>query len=146
MPRYLFVLFSSAMALLVGCVSDMPKPSLGDPLIGCWAGEDFQPVFQRRATWFMNRKADGTFTIEFAAIERGIALPIQIEEGRWSHHSGSYTTRTTKVGGNSVNVEDPQYTDTYEVQSVAEGVMTYYHPKVKMTFTSKKVSCERGAV
>jgi hypothetical protein len=146
MQRYFFILFSLGLALLIGCSSDMPKPSFDDPLIGCWAGEDFQPVFQRRATWFMNRKGDGTFTIEFAAIERGIAQSIQSEEGRWSHQGSSYTTRTTKVGGNPVNIENPQYTDTYEVQSVAEGVMTYYHPIVRMTFTSMKVSCERGGI
>jgi hypothetical protein len=146
MYRYLFALFSSALALLAGCVSEMPKPSLDDPLIGCWAGEDFQPVFQRRAAWFMNRNAEGAFTIEFAALERGIALPVQKEEGRWSHKAGSYTTRTTTVGGHLVDPEDPQYTDTYEVQSLADGVMTYYHLKMKMTFTSKKVSCERSAV
>jgi hypothetical protein len=92
------------------------------------------------------RKADGAFTIEFAAIERGIALAVQTEEGHWSHKAGSYTTRTTKVGGQLVDPEDPQFTDTYEVKSVADGVMTYYHAKAKMTFTSKKVSCERSAV
>jgi hypothetical protein len=144
--RYLIVIFSSVLALLTGCGSKIQRPSLDDPLIGCWAGEDFQPVFQRRAAWFMNRKADGAFTIEFAAIERGIALSVQTEEGHWHHQAGNYTTRTTKVGGRLVDPEDPQFTDTYEVKSVAGGVMTYYHAKVKITFTSKKVSCERGAV
>lgn len=119
MSRYLVVFFLSVLAVLAGCVAEIQKPSLDDPLIGCWAGEDFQPVFQRRAAWFMNRKADGAFTIEFAAIERGIALPVQTEEGRWSHKAGTYATRTTKVGGRLVDPEDPQFTDIYEVKSVA---------------------------
>jgi hypothetical protein len=93
----------------------------------------------------MNRKPDGTFTIEFSATERGVELPIQIEEGKWSHKDGGYTTLTLRVAGNSIDPKDPQYTDTYEVKSIADGLFTYYHPKMKLAFTSKKVACERSA-
>ena len=145
MRNHTLALLSSALALFAGCSSDLPKPSPNDPLIGCWSGEDFQPVLQRKAGWFMNRRPEGIFTIEFAATERGVALPIQTEEGRWTHHDGTYTTVTTRISGNPVDSKDPQYTDVYEVKSVAGGVMTYYHAKTKLTFTSKKVPCERGA-
>lgn len=93
----------------------------------------------------MNRKADGTFTIEFAATERGVALPIQTEEGRWTHKDGTYTTMTLRVSGQAVDSKDPHYTDTYEIKAVADGVMTYYHPTMGITFRSRKVSCGRGA-
>ena len=134
-----------ASIALGACTADLPKPNPSDPLVGCWAGEDFQPVFQRRAKWFMNRKSDGTFSIDFAANERGVDLPIQIEEGKWNHKDGMYTTLTLRVAGSSVDAKDPQYTDTYEVKSVVDGVFTYFHPKMKLTFSSKKVACERSA-
>ncbi len=134
-----------ATLAITACAPDLPKPNPSDLLVGCWSGEDFQPVFQRKAKWFMNRKPDGTFTIEFSATERGVELPIQIEEGKWNHKDGAYTTLTLRVAGNSIDPKDPQYTDTYEVKSIADGLFTYYHPKMKLTFTSKKVACERGA-
>lgn len=93
----------------------------------------------------MNRRADGTFSIEFAANERGVDLPVQSEEGKWHHKDGMCTTLTLRVAGNSVDTKDPQYTDTYEVKSLVGGLLTYYHPKMKLTFTSKKVACERSA-
>lgn len=134
-----------ASVALAACSSDFPKPSPNDPLVGCWSGEDFQPVFQRKAKWFMNRKPDGTFVIEFAANERGVDLPVQTEEGRWNHKDGVYTTLTLRVAGRAVDTSDPQYADSYEVKSVGDGLITYYHPKMKLTFTSKKVACERSA-
>ena len=130
---------------LTACSPDFPKPNPNDPLVGCWSGEDFQPVFQRKAKWFMNRRPDGSFSIEFAANERGVDLPIQVEEGKWNHKDGVYTTLTLRVAGRSVDAKDAQYTDTYEVKSVVDGLFTYYHPKMKLTFTSKKVACERSA-
>lgn len=93
----------------------------------------------------MNRKPDGTFVIEFAANERGVDLPVQTEEGRWNHKDGVYTTLTLRVAGRAVDTSDPQYADSYEVKSVGDGLITYYHPKMKLTFTSKKVACERSA-
>ena len=43
-----------------------------------------------------------------------------------------------------MNERDPQYTDTYIVKSLTDGVMTYYHTRMKVTFTSQKVSCFCG--
>ena len=134
-----------ASLTLTACAPEFPKPNPSDPLVGCWSGEDFQLVFQRKAKWFMNRQSDGTFSIEFAANERGVDLPIQVEDGKWNHKDGMYTTLTLRVAGKSVDTKDPQYTDTYEVKSVVDGLFTYYHPKLKLTFTSKQVACERSA-
>src|SRR5204863_110263 len=123
---------------MAGCA--FPKADLPDPLVGCWYGEDYQPVFQRKASWLMNRRADGTFIIEFRTIELGLRLPVQTEEGRWTHKDGKYTTFTTKVAGEEVDTSDLHYTDEYEVRSLNDIEMTYYHPGVKQTFTSKKVA------
>ncbi len=130
---------------LAGCAPFGPQLRSNDPLVGCWYGEDYQPVFQRRAGWLMNRRADGTFTIEFRTVERGVSLPIQTEEGRWTHDNGQYTTFTTKVAGEEIDKTDPHYTDTYEVRSVNDVEMTYYHPGVKQTFRSKRVDCDYKA-
>lgn len=145
MPNHTPALILFALAALAACSSDLPKPDPNDPLVGCWSGEDFQPVFQRKAQWFMNRRADGTFVIEFSANERGVGLPVQTEEGKWNHKDGVYTTVTLRVSGRSVDSSDPQYTDSYQVKSVVDNLLTYYHPKMKLTFTSKKVACERSA-
>jgi hypothetical protein len=135
---------SLALFVLTACFAQSNTAQPLDPLVGCWSGEDYQPVLQRRATWFMNRKADGTFLIEFTAIERGRQLPIQIEEGTWSHKDGKYVVVTTKIDGVPVDQTDPHFTDEYVVGSVADGVMHYYHQKSKLTFTSRRVSCFRG--
>ena len=129
-----------------GCASpNLIKQEPVDHLVGCWYGEDYQPVFQRKAGWLMNRKSDGTFTIEFRTVERGLHLPIQTEEGRWTYQNGKYTTATTNVAGESIDTSDPQYTDEYEVMSLSDTEMIYYHPGVKQTFVSKKVVCEYKA-
>lgn len=145
MHRCKLALLSIALTTLAGCEPAFPRPSGNDPLVGCWSGEDFQPVLQRKAIWFMNRRPDGTFTIEFTATERGVLLPIQTEEGRWSHKDSTYTTLTLKVAGHQVDSNDPQYTDVYEVKSINDGVLTYYHAKMNLTFTSEKVECARSA-
>lgn len=145
MHRCKLALRSIVLVALAGCEADFPRPSANDPLVGCWSGEDFQPVLQREAIWFMNRRPNGTFTIEFTTTERGDVLPIQTEEGRWSHKDSTYTTLTLKIAGHPVESKDPQYTDIYEVKSVSDRVFTYYHAKTNLTFTSKKVACVRRA-
>jgi hypothetical protein len=139
------LVLSPVLILFAGCSPAPQTPLPTDPLLGCWAGEDFQPLFQRKATWFMNRKADGTFTIEFAITDDGVHRLIQKEEGRWSHKDGIYTTLTMSVADQPVDTSDPKYTDTYEIISLADGVMKYYHPRMNMSFTSSKVPCERSA-
>ncbi len=88
----------------------------------------------------MNRRPDGTFTIEFSSTERGVTTPLGVEEGRWSHTDGKYTVRTLKVKGKEAN-----YTDVYEVKSTNSGTFTYHHAKSKQTFTSEKVACAPSA-
>jgi hypothetical protein len=139
--RYVALLAASIPLLLAACAIAPETSSSVDPLVGCWYGEDFQPVLQRKVAWFMNRKADGTFTIEFRNVERGLQLSIQTEEGRWTHKDDKYTTVTTSVAGEPVDTADPHFTDTYVITSLTDGVMKYYQPKMNMTFTSKKVSC-----
>jgi hypothetical protein len=145
MHERLRALAVSMLLLVLSACASVPNVSVQiDPLVGCWYGEDFQPVLQRKAAWLMNRRADGSFTIEFATVGQGKQLRIQVEEGRWSHENDTYTTVTTKVGGESLDTIDPQFTDVYEITLLADGVMSYYHPKMKMAFTSKKVSCVRS--
>ena len=70
--------------------------------------------------------------------------PIRSEEGRWTHSNGKYTTVTTRVAGEPVDTNDPQFTDEYIVESLAGDVMTCYHARLNLTFTSRKVSCFRS--
>ena len=134
------------IGLLIGCASPtLLRPEIHDRLIGCWYGEEYQPVLQRRAGWLMNRKLNGTFTIEFRTLERGHQLPNQTEEGYWAYRDGKYITKTTKVAGEAIDTADPQYSDEYDIQSLSENEMTYYHSGVKQTFKSKRVSCDYKA-
>ncbi len=97
---------------------------------------------RRLKPWLMNRREDGTFTIEFRTVKAGSRLPIQTEEGRWKYQDGRYTTITTIVKGKAV---DPHYVDEYELKSLSENEMTYYHLGIKQTFSSKRVGCDYQA-
>ena len=90
----------------------------------------------------MHRTQDGKFTIQFTTSEGGKVLPIQTEEGQWTHKNGRYTTRTLKVNGNPMSTTDPQYLDEYEVQAISSTEMTYRHLKMNITFQSLKVGSE----
>jgi hypothetical protein len=123
---------------LISC-STAPTPTTDRAaLIGCWAGEDFQPALGQSAQWVMNRRANGTFSIEFKSSDGSI----QPEEGTWAQSGNGYTTVTTKIGGDPVDTNDPQFTDTYEVRSAAGGVMEYYHAKANIVFKARRVACE----
>ena len=91
----------------------------------------------------MQRRADGTFIVEFKPLPVGDHVP-QLEEGLWSHKNGSYVTVTTKVAGRNVDTSKAEYTDIYHVESHERGVLTYRHQKLGATFTSKQVQCPKG--
>jgi hypothetical protein len=139
--RAVFFVLPFPLFVLAACSSSLQSETLNDPLVGCWQGEDFQPVLQKKAEWLMNRKPDGSFIIVFATLERG---PIQREEGRWTHKDGKYTTVTTKIEDKPIDVSDPQYTDIYEVKMLDANFMTYHSTRMNLTFTSKKVACTKG--
>lgn len=93
----------------------------------------------------MNRRPDGTFTIEFRNADNGKTAFTQAEEGTWSYADGKFTTVTTQIEGKPTDRSDPHFTDSYLLLSLSDKVMQLYHPGHKRTFTSKKVSCMRGA-
>ncbi|MDR3481761.1 MAG: hypothetical protein P4L91_13730 [Burkholderiaceae bacterium] len=134
------LLLLGILSILIGCSSVPPDSSrLTNRLVGCWYGEDYQPVFGQKAGWLMNRHEDGTFTIEFRTVKAGQNMHKQTEKGNWKYHDGRYTTITTSVAG--VNIE-PYYVDEYEIKSLTENEMTYYHDKAKQTFSSRRVNCD----
>ena len=138
--RAIVVLSSLVFGLLAGCSSTPPTASsVRSSLEGCWYGEDYQPVFRARSGWLMNRKADGTFSIEFRAVGSGPHTAIQTEGGRWGYADGKYTTVTTVIDGKAV---EPPYVDDYELKSISDSQMTYYHAEMNMTFTSRRVACD----
>ncbi len=87
----------------------------------------------------MNRKTDGTFTVEFRTIGASPHTAIQTEGGHWAYSDGKYTTITTVIDGRAV---DPPYVDEYEVKSINKNQMTYFHVEMNMTFTSKRFACD----
>lgn len=106
--------------------------------VGCWHGEDFQPVLRQSASWLMNRKQDGTFQIDFWSWSSSGSLVKQTELGRWSGNGNTYTTVTTEINGESL--KEP-YIDEYEIRSFDGTEMVYVQTKAELTFRSKKVSC-----
>ena len=109
-------------------------------LVGCWLGEDFQPVMGESAKWLMHRKLDGTFEIEFRSRDG----TVQREEGTWVDQGSRYTTVTLRIDGEPVDVNDPQFTDTYEIRSVTAGFMEYHHTSMNITFKAQKVQCPKS--
>jgi hypothetical protein len=141
--RTAFLLLTAVAS--TACGPKLALPAVGDSLIGCWSGEDYQPVTQKRMVWFMQRRSDGTFTIEFTPTERGPSASSQTEEGIWTHANGKYTTITQRIAGRAVGTRDPHFTDEYDVSSQSDGTLRYQHRRAQVTFTSKKVPCDPSA-
>lgn len=128
--------------ILAACAqSDVPKIER-DALVGYWAGEDYQPALQRKASWLMNRKPDGTFKIEFHVRQPDGSVSTQIEEGVWMLVDGLYRTVTNRINDRPVDGSKPQFTDEYEVRVINQTEMSYYHLRAKQVFKSKKVSSD----
>lgn len=136
--------FVAGSILLFGCSSFSGQSKAREALLGCWYGEDLQANLERRVGWLIERKQDGTFTVEFRSLGEQ-HLPIQTEEGYWSLTGNTYTTITATVAGDKVDTSNPQYTDVYEIKSKKGGEMSYYHPGTKQAFTAKKVACDYKA-
>lgn len=92
----------------------------------------------------MDRRADGTFVIEFTPIPNDSGSRPQTEDGIWTHSNGAYKTITLRVNGKPVNTGDEHYSDVYEVVSLDGGVLKYHHKRMNVTFQSEKVSCGRS--
>jgi hypothetical protein len=135
-------IISFSAALVSGCSSDAIVTV--DPtktLVGCWEGNDYQPVLGASAKWLIQRRADGTFDIEFTAAGK---TP-QRESGRWRVEGRTYTTTTLAIGSESVDIKDPQFTDVYQLKDLSPNAMTYFHVKMNLTFQSIKVACPSDA-
>lgn len=138
--------FSVAIVIQLAACSHVPSTkassapaSSASEFIGCWHGEDYQPVLRQSATWLMDRKQDGTFKIEFWSWSTSGSLGKQTELGRWTTKGNTYTTVTTEIDGEVI--KDP-YVDDYEVRSFDGTEMVYFHSRSGLIFKSKKVSCQ----
>ena len=161
--RCIFVLSYLLFGLISGCSHTPPTTGLDrSRLEGCWYGEDYQPAIQNRAGWLINRKADGTFSIEFRTVGSGSHIAtrtetdgtisieirmvgsgshivIQTESGHWAYSDGKYRVITSVIDGKAV---EPPHVDDYVLKSISDTQMTYYHVGKKITFTSKRVGCD----
>jgi hypothetical protein len=135
-----FTLLALLCTALASCSTTTKSEGQQSRLVGCWLGEDFQPVMGESAKWLMNRKPDGTFKIEFQSRDG----TVQREEGTWLDQGSNYTTVTLRIDGEPVDVNDTQFTDTYEIRSVTNGVMEYYHTRMNITFKAQKVECAKS--
>ena len=142
---FLSVLSVALLAQLTGCASP-PQPANStssaastSEWIGCWYGEDFQPVMGQSSSWLMNRKSNGTFEIEFWSWAPTGKLNRQTEAGRWTSTKENYTTVTTAIDGNLLQ---KSYADSYEIRSFNGNEVVYFHSQAKLTFKSRKVDCD----
>jgi hypothetical protein len=85
----------------------------------------------------MQRRADGTFEIEFRLPNRRT----QRETGRWKVEGRTYTTVTLSIDGKAVDAGDPRFTDVYILEDLKPDSMSYFHPKMNLKFKSIRVSC-----
>lgn len=141
---WLLLMVASHLGLpIVSLASAAPTGSIGsNQFVGCWYGEDFQPLFHRKVGWFMNRRSDGTFTIEFRELGTDDNLPFQTEAGPWRLVEGKYRTVTTHVDGTAVNLNVAHYWDEYEIVSVETNQISLLNVEMKREFSSTRVSCD----
>lgn len=126
------------LAASAACTSVPDAPANpGYALVGCWQGQDYQPLLGQKATWLMRREEGGAFEIEF----RASGQTVQREAGRWRVDGETYTTLTMFVDDEPVDVLDPQFTDVYLLRDVTPTSMTYFHSGMNVTFQSNKVAC-----
>ncbi len=122
---------------LVSCGKTKALDEQSSSLLGCWSGDDFQPVLGQTTMWLMERRSDGTFRVEFQPKDG----KLQIEEGTWRHKGSSYTTATSEINGKLVDASNPIYADEYEIKLLANGFMEYHHTRMKVNFKARKVEC-----
>ncbi len=122
---------------LVSCTASTTPDERSGRLIGCWFGDDYQPVLRQSVPRLMEHKPDGTFKIEFRPKDR----KTQIEEGTYRDQGAKYTTVTRKIDGKSVDLNNQLYTGEYDIKLVANGFMEIYDTRLKVTFKARKVEC-----
>lgn len=132
MVRFITVLLSTTA---IACSAPSHLVGGHNSLAGCWIGGGLQPAAGQGAPWRMNRKGDGSFTIEFKSDDGKIRL----EEGTWKQVGKGYTTLTERVDGVQADTSNSYYTDTYEVLSTEAGGVVEVPPhKDKHQFSSTK--------
>lgn len=109
-------------------------------LEGYWYGESYQPSLRETTQELIDRRADGTFEIEFRLYKHCTLAFEEKEAGRWSLNGRIYHTDTLYVNGRAVDAKLPYYQDDYAIEKLEEGVFTSRHLKSGVRSTSRKVT------
>lgn len=125
--------------LIVLPAAAIADPSPASQLEGRWYGESYQPSLGKKTQEVMDRRADGTFEIEFRLYENCELKFDEKEAGRWSVNGRIYHTDTLYVNGRAVDTKLSFYHDDYEIERLGTGEFTYRHVKSGVTATSRKV-------
>jgi hypothetical protein len=103
-------------------------------MIGLWYGEGYQPLFKSRFQWLMDRRADGTFEVEFRHYEECRLTYRSVETGTWSADSAQYVSRTLTINSRPVNVEH-----VYRIARHSDDEMDYIWIEGNVPYHSTKV-------
>lgn len=112
---------------------DLCGASDGSAFVGRWMGNQYVEGRDFTQQWVMDRREDGTFTIEFS-INDGFTIQRQTETGTWSYANCLYKTVTLTVGGYSSH-----YTDAYHVRALSDAFMEYVHVASGRVYQSFRV-------
>lgn len=104
-------------------------------LVGRWYGEGYQHRVYMH--WLVDRRPDGSFSAEFRRYEDCKLVMQQQEVGRWRLEGNTYSTQTHVIDGRMVF-----FRDSYILQSVENGVMSYMHMASGTKFSARRVGGE----
>ena len=103
-------------------------------LAGYWYSEDYQPSLRVTVQELTQRRADGTYEDEFRRYENCLLVFRQREAGTWTFDGDRFHTITTSIDGSLAHFEDE-----YEVRSLSDKEVRYFHPKSGAVFTDTRV-------
>lgn len=109
--------------------------SAGD-LVGLWYGEGFQPLWDREAQWMADRRADGTFEIEFRIVYQCQVEMRQVETGVWDVSDETLRTVTETIDGIEVDMPILQ---EYVIESFDGDHFSYRHLGTGAAFQARRV-------
>ena len=90
--KYVHKILTASVVALLGCstVTDNHQPLQIDvKLVGIWTGEHEEQDGSTRS-WIQERKADGTYSIDFIFMERDGMIERLTETGRWWVEGGLF--------------------------------------------------------
>ncbi|PHS70357.1 MAG: hypothetical protein COB23_04385 [Methylophaga sp.] len=108
-----------------------------DHLVGYWKGSKTYPSEDETQQWLVDRRADGTYTIEFTFTYANGESYKSVEQGLWSYSGCLYSVIINNIDGSDV-----LYQEVYRVNSVDENKMKYTNYRTGTEFEVFRVEVD----